>query len=222
MMNPTSPERVRQDCRLIGQTLLKLALPRMLVRAVVLVVAAIVWLLVASWLLDFGRGLSFEGLQALGQQATDFLARVNPYVWWGVVAIWTLIIFFVVRGWVVSDVAAGRARPVPAADLAALSAQLSDEVLAVLRWVWGSREEPFSLGDLRLALAELRHSRIGKIELVRQQGDILDGRPARQPAEGTAPARAAVPPTVPPTVPPAAAPITAEPRPGGARIEPNL
>src|SRR3546814_15382844 len=118
MMNPTSPERVRQDCRLIGQTLLKLALPRLLIRAVVMVVAAIVWLLVASWLLDFGRGLSFDSLQALGQQTTEFLARINPSVWWGVVVIWTLIIFFIVRGLVTADVAAARPRPVPAHYLA--------------------------------------------------------------------------------------------------------
>src|SRR5690606_8926057 len=99
MMNRTSPGRVRQDCRLIGQTLMRLALPRLLVRALVLGIAAIIWLLVASWLLDFGRGLSFDNLQALGQQTTGFLARINPYFWWGVVVIWTLIIFFIARGW---------------------------------------------------------------------------------------------------------------------------
>src|SRR5690606_41764090 len=114
MMNPASPERGRQDCRRIGQTLRNLGLPRLLIRAVVLRVAAIIWLLVASWLLDFGRGLSFDSLQALGQQTSDFLARINPYVWWGVVVIWTLIIFFIARGWLASDVAAARARPVPA------------------------------------------------------------------------------------------------------------
>ncbi|MBV7485031.1 hypothetical protein [Bordetella sp. BOR01] len=217
MMNPTSPERVRQDCRLIGQTLLKLALPRLLIRAVVLVVAAIVWLLVASWLLDFGRSLSFDSLQALGQQTSDFLARINPYVWWGVVVIWTLIVFFIVRAWVGSDIAAARARPVPSADLATLASQLSDEVLSVLRWVWGSRDEPFTVGDLRQALAELRHSRIGKMDLVRQQGDILEGRAARQqPAGGPSQAQ-------PPIVPPSSQ-ATAQPdaRPAGTRIEPNL
>jgi len=215
-MNPTSPERVRQDCRLIGQTLLKLALPRLLIRAVLLVVAAIAWLLVASWLLDFGRSLSFESLRALGQQTSDFLVRINPYVWWGVVVIWTLIVFFIVRAWVGADVAAARARPVPSADLAALASQLSDEVLSVLRWVWGSRDEPYTVGDLRQALAELRHGRIGKMELIRRQGDILEGRAHPLPAGGLPPGR---PHAVPPTVPPAAPTATV---PAGARIEPNL
>src|SRR5690606_25675304 len=211
MMNPASPERVRQDCRLIGQTLLKLALPRLLIRAVVLIVAAIIWLLVASWLLDFGRGLSFDSLQALGQQTSDFLARINPYVWWGVVVIWTLIVFFIVRAWVTSDVASTRARPVPPSELAQLRSQLSDDVTAVLRWVWGSRDEPFTLGDLRLALAELRHSRLGKMERARQQGDILDGHPPRPPSAPRKPPRPG-PPCRPPARPsPTSAPMSARP-----------
>ncbi|GAB3095673.1 hypothetical protein [Bordetella muralis] len=224
MMNAASPERVRQDRRLIGQTLLKLALPRLIVRGVVLVIAAIIWLLVASWLLDFGRSLSFEGLQAFGQQAIDLLTRVNPYLWWGVVVIWSLIVFFAVRAWVTSDIDAARAKPVAPRDLSALTSQLCDEVTNVLRWVWGNREEPFTLGDLRQAHIELRHGRIDKIDLVREQGNILDGQTAAatrsQPARSTpaaapapAPAQAAILTT------PAAA---TETRPTSGRIEPNL
>lgn len=191
MMNPISPERVRQDCRLIGQTLLKLALPRLAIRAMVLAVAAVVWLLAASWLLDFGRALSFDSLQALGQQTSDFLTRINPYVWWGVVVIWTLVVFFIVRGWLASDVASGRAKPVPVDMLSDLAADLSEEVTSVLRWVWGNREEPFTFGDLRQALAELRHSRIDKLAMVHEQAAVLDaqaGKPgpdARAPYRGT-------------------------------------
>lgn len=216
MMNATSPERVRQDCRLIGQTLLKLALPRLLVRAVVLVVAAIVWLLVASWLLSLGQSLNFENLPIVGQDGSNFLQRALPYARWGVVVIWTLIIFFIARAWVASDMAAARARPVPSDDLADLVPQLSDEVVAVLRWVWGSRDEPFTLGDLRQALAELRHSRIGKLDLVRQQADILDGRATRQPMGNLGN------PGSPATARPTASVPQPEARPAGARIEPNL
>lgn len=222
-MNAASPERIRQDRRLIGQTLLKLALPRLIVRGVVLIIAAIIWLLVASWLLDFGRGLSFEGLQAFGQQAIDLLTRINPYVWWGVVVIWSLIVFFAVRAWVASDIDAARAKPVAPRDLSALTSQLCDEVTNVLRWVWGNREEPFTLGDLRQAHIELRHGRIDKIDLVREQGNILDGQAAAptraQPATRT--------PAAPPTAPAQAAVLTTpaaatETRPASGRIEPNL
>lgn len=216
-MNATSPERIRQDSRLIGQTLLKLALPRLIIRAVVLVVAAIIWLLVALWLLNFGRGLSFEGLQAFGPQVIEVLTRVNPYLWWGIVVIWTLIVFFAVRAWVTGDIASTRAKPIEATDLSALTSQLSDEVTNVLRWVWGSREEPFTLGDLRQASIEVRHSRIDKIDLVRQQSHILDTPTTPQSSVRT-PAVASPTPTVTPkpvVVPPDA-------RSAGGRIEPNL
>lgn len=217
-MNAASPDRIRHDRRLIGQTLLKLALPRLIVRAIVLVAAAIIWLMLASWLLNFGRGLSFENLQAFGQQAIDLLTRINPYLWWGVVVIWTLIVFFAVRSWLMSDIASSRARPLSAGDLSSLSSQLSEEVRDVLRWVWGSREEPFTLGDLRQASIELRHRRIDKIELVREQSAILDGvGGATTPARATraTPGASAAPL---PTVAPAESP-----RPTGAqRIEPNL
>ncbi|MFQ6689369.1 hypothetical protein OMF49_10795, partial [Bordetella pertussis] len=180
MMNPTSPERIRQDGRLIGQALLKLALPRLIFRVVVVAIAAVIWLLVAAWLLAFGKSLSFEGMHALGQQAVDMLTRVNPYFWWGVVAIWSLIVFFSIRAWLGSSIAAGRAAVVPTDVLSDLAPRLSPEVLDVLRWVWGEREEPLTVGDLQRAHTELRHNHIGKIALVREQSGILDA-PAHRP-----------------------------------------
>ncbi len=182
-MNPTSPERIRQDGRLIGQTLLKLALARLVFRAIVLAVIAIVWLLASSWLLGFGKTLAFDGLHSMGQQTVDMLARVNPYFWWGVVLIWTLIVFFSTRSWLYGSLAAGRAQVVPRDVLAQLRSRLSEEAVDVLRWVWGDREEPFTVGDLQRSRRELRHNRIGKIALVREQAAILDlpGSTPREP-----------------------------------------
>ncbi|WP_459616405.1 hypothetical protein [Bordetella sp. 2513F-2] len=188
MMTPTSPDRIRRDTRLVGQTLYKLALGRIVVTALAVAVAVLVWLLVASWLLDFGRGLRFDGLQALGQQSVEFLARINPYVWWGIVAIWSLIVFFLVRGGVRAIIAGGRATAVPAGALSGLATQLSDEARSVLRWVWGDRAEPFTLGDLQRAHAELRHDRIGKIAMVQEQSAILDAPAQEIPAPSPSPA----------------------------------
>ena len=181
MMNLTSPERIRQDGRLIGQTLLKLALPRLVLRAIVLAVIAVIWLLASSWLLAFGKTLAFDSLHTLGQQTVDLLTRLNPYFWWGVVAIWTLIVFFAARNWLSASLASGRARVVPRDVLAQLRPRLSEDVVDVLRWVWGDREEPFTVGDLQRSYLELRRNRIGKIALVREQTAILDqpGGPAR-------------------------------------------
>lgn len=174
MMNLTSPASVRQDCRLIGQTLLKLALPRLIVRAIVIAVALVIWYLVAQWILAFGRSMNYDFLHSLGQPTVDMVQKVNPYLWWAVAAIWSLIVFFTVRAWLSASLAAGSATPVGTDVLAGLAPQLSDESLGVLRWTWGDRQEPFTVGDLRRSLSELRHRRIDKIAMVADQAAILD------------------------------------------------
>lgn len=174
MMNLTSPASVRQDCRLIGQTLLKLALPRLIVRAIVIAVALVIWYLVAQWILAFGRSMNYDFLHSLGQPTVDMVQKVNPYLWWAVAAIWSLIVFFTVRAWLSASLAAGSATPVGTDVLAGLAPQLSDESLGVLRWTWGDRQEPFTIGDLRRSLSELRHRRIDKIAMVADQAAILD------------------------------------------------
>jgi hypothetical protein len=184
MMNPTSPERVRQDCRLIRQTLLKLALPRLLLRAIVSAIAVVVWLYVAARILDFGRGISYGALQPLGQQTVDLLNRINPYLWWAVVAIWSLIVFFALRAWLRNNMEAARTIPVHPDTMADLAPRLSDEVIEVMRWCWGTREEPFSIGDLERSLRETRHGRIAKIAMVREQEALLAPQPAQPPRGG--------------------------------------
>lgn len=193
----------------------------MIVRGVVLIAAAIIWLMIASWLLDFGRGLNFEQFQAFGQQAIELIVRINPWFWWAVVVIWSLIVFFMARAWVLSDIASTRAKALSLADMSMLSGQLSEEVTGVLRWVWGNREEPFTLGDLRQAAIEMRHSRIDKIDLVREQSLILDRQNAVAPKAETSARPLSASRDV-----PAQAPVlntqTEKNRTASNRIEPNL
>jgi hypothetical protein len=181
MMNPTSPERVRQDCRLIRQTLLKLAVPRLIIRAIVIAVAVIIWLYVNSLIFGFGATVQFGFLQPLGQPTIDFLNRINPYIWWGVVVIWSLIVLFCVRGWLRSSMDSARGRTVPADTFALLVPELSDEVTDVMRWVWDTRDEPFTLGDLYRTLSETRSGRIDKIAMVREQEALLGAGPLPSP-----------------------------------------
>lgn len=173
MTNLTSTDRVCGDCRLISQTLRKLSTPRMLLRLVVILAAAILWLWVGSLLLGFGRGLTYESFASLGQQIIDTLVLINPYLWWGVVALWTLIVFFSVRAWFNANVEAGRAEPVELQSFRRLCTELSPETRDVMRWSWLNHEEPFTLGDLRRTLEETRHGRIDKIAIVREQEAIL-------------------------------------------------
>jgi hypothetical protein len=173
MINQSSSDRIKADCRLINQTAIKLGAPRLFLRAVVIIVALVVWFLVAAWLLRFGQGINYTDFTLGGQQVIDILTRINPYLWWAVIAIWTLIVYFVVRAWVDSSIQASRAASVPTPILADLCSNLSGETVEVLLWCWGNREEPFTQGDLRRARTEVRYGRIDKIAVVRQQEAIM-------------------------------------------------
>lgn len=168
---------------MIGQTLLKLALPRLIVRGVAIAVAVTLWFLAASWILDVGGRVNYEFLHSLSQPALDMIQKVNPYLWRVIVGIWTLIVCFILRAWLSVSLAAGRATPIGTDVLAGLAPQLSEESLGVLRWIWGAREDPFTVGDLRRSLSEIRHHRIGKIAIVAEQAKILDAAGAKPPRD---------------------------------------
>jgi hypothetical protein len=175
MMNQTTSDRVRQDCRLINQTVMKLSAPRLLIQTALVVVGVIIWFFVAAWLLEFGKTIDYATLVPLGQATVDLLTRINPYIWWVTVVIWTLIAYFIVRALVDSSIRASRAASVPTGALADLTAGLSDEVIEVLLWCWSNRDEPYTLGDLRRSRIEARHGRVEKIAIVRQQEALLVG-----------------------------------------------
>jgi hypothetical protein len=173
MKNLTSPERVRQDCRLLSQTLLKLALPRLIMQMLIGIAVGLVGLFIASWLLAYGKTVDYGFLHTLGRPTVDFLGRLNPYLWWIVTGVWSLLAFAALRHWLGASVASGRAIPVAPQVLAELASRLSDDVLSVMRWTWSSQEEPFTVGDLRRSLSEVRSGRIAKIAMVREQTEAL-------------------------------------------------
>ncbi|WP_081627120.1 hypothetical protein [Bordetella sp. FB-8] len=180
---PATPDRIRQDRRLIGQTLFKLSLTRLAILAVGIVIAAGIWIYVASWILndaspwiqslDQGVGLSWQHI--LGPSAVSLLyGFINPWLWRILALIWTLIVLYSLKTWILSSLASGRLYTVNSRVLAELRPNLCEEVADVLRWVWQDRSEPFTVGDLQRAHRELRSNRIGKIALTRAQSAILD------------------------------------------------
>lgn len=188
-MQQATPDRIRQDRRLIGQTLFKLSLTRLAILVAGVVVAVGIWLYTSSWILELGPQLGLGWLRFLGPQVADFLVHlINPYLWWVLVAIWAIIVLYILKAWIRASLAAGRLYAVDSGVLANLRARLCDEVVEVLRWVWNDRSEPFTVGDLQRAHRELRGNRIGKIALVRAQSAIL-GQDASPPAEEDPPAR---------------------------------
>jgi hypothetical protein len=202
MMIDTSPARIRQDCRRIRQTLLKLAAPRLILRAVVSIVVILVWLYVASLILAFGAGMTYAWLGVLSPQVASFLTpyllSFNPYLWWIVVGIWTIIVFLLHRGWLRASMESARGIAVEPDTLGALVSELSAEVIGVMRWCWGTREEPFSIGDLERTLSETRHGRIAKIAMVHEQEALMREPPGVAPvANGSRSVAAPVAPAAP-------------------------
>lgn len=193
MMMPDSPERLEEDRKLLARTLLRLAMPRLIRRVIVIAIVTVLWIFVCRAILSFGASVRYDALVVVGQQAVDLLNRINPYLWWVVVALFTLIVFFSLRGWYANSLAAGRATPVDSGTVRDLARQLSADSIKVLGWVWRDREEPLTVGDLHATLAELRHGRVSKLYLARDQEAALEeGRAAdaaRTRTEGQAPAR---------------------------------
>ncbi len=186
-MNHSKNENTRQDRRLLGNTLLKLALPRLLTRLAVVLVVALGWLWLSTYVVNKGKTVRYDGLDAFGQQVVDFLTRINIYIWWGLVLILTLIVIGALRSWLRRSLARGRASLVPLVVINNLAATLSPEALDVLRWVWQDTEVPITVGNLQQTLRQLRTGRVRKLALARAQKASLDHAGEILVAEKTAP-----------------------------------
>ncbi len=186
-MNHSKNENTRQDRRLLGNTLLKLALPRLLTRLAVVLVVALGWLWLSTYVVNKGKTVRYDGLEAFGQLVVDFLTRINIYIWWGLVLILTLIVIGALRSWLRRSLARGRASLVPLVVINNLAATLSTEALDVLRWVWQDTEVPITVGNLQQTLRQLRSGRVRKLALARAQKASLDHAGEILLAEKTAP-----------------------------------
>src|SRR5690606_24777946 len=193
-MKQTSGSRASaQDQTALRSTLLQLTATQKILCTVVVAVVAIVWYDLLNRLVAFGDRVDYSGLQALGGDAVAFLQRYNSFFWWALVALCTLIIAYLLVGFVQASRERVQAKIVTAETFQALVAQLSEPARDVLRWAWQDRSQPVTVGVLQRTATELRSGRAGKIDLSRQQASLLD-EPARA---------AALPPASPadPTVP---------------------
>lgn len=164
----------RADAALLRNTVLKLtATGRGFTVAVVLIVAFVWWFLLHR-LIAFGRGLDYSGLEALGPQVMSFVQQYNPFFWWAIVALCTLIIAYFVYGFVESMNRQARARRVNAELVASLAGRLSPSAVQVLQWSWQDRREPITVGVLQRARRELQNGRAARIELAERHAALLD------------------------------------------------
>lgn len=174
MMNTFSTQNLRKDSKLLSNTLLRLALPRIVLRLAILAAVATFWFWICSFTLKKGATVRYNGFEAFGPQVVDFLTRMNPYIWWVVVLIISLCMFAALRSWLHSSFARGRAALVPLNVFSRLCERLSPEVLDVLRWVWKDPEVPVTTGNLQTTLRQIRSGRVRKMALARAQKSALD------------------------------------------------
>jgi hypothetical protein len=176
-MTNATPDRIRQDTKLLRITLWRLSTPWWVRRGIVIGVVFVVWLVLARRILAFGASVSVAGVGA-SEPLTGVLTTANEYIWWVLVGILAIIAIQATRAWVRSSLASERATPVPVETLSQLAAQLSADVMGVLRWVWDDHDAPYTIGHLQNALAETRGGRIDKTELARDQQQVLFAEPA--------------------------------------------
>lgn len=164
----------RADAALLRNTVLKLtAATRVLTIAVVLLTVLVWWFLLHR-LIAFGRGLDYSGLQALGPQIMAFVQQYNPFFWWAVVALCTLIIAYFLYGFVESMNRRASARRVSADLVALLVSRLSPPAVQVLQWCWQNHREPITVGVLQQTQRELSNGRAARIELAERHAALLE------------------------------------------------
>lgn len=168
------PRPTRADAALLRNTVLKLTVATRVVTVAVVLLCALIWWFLLHRLLAFGKGLDHTGLEALGPQVMSFVKQYNPFFWWAIVALCTLIIAYFLYGFVETMNRRVRARRVSADTIALLASRLSASALQVLHWCWQNRREPITVGVLQHTLRELSNGRAARIELAERHAALLD------------------------------------------------
>ena len=163
----------KTDTQQLSALLRRLCLPRWIGRSAVLVIVALAWLWIAKQILIGGSLISYEGLQSLGTQVVTFLTRINPYLWWAVTIILSLIVLSLARSWLKSSIKRGRQVAVSVADVQKLAQGMSTEGVDVLLWVWDQDAGPVTIGDLIAAREQLKSGRVRKLATARAQHQAL-------------------------------------------------
>lgn len=139
----------------------------------VLAVLTVAWILFCQQILKAGALVRYDALQSLGTQVVTFMTRINPYLWWGLTIILTLIVLSLARTWFKGSVLRMRRMPVSVADVQKLAQDMSAEAVDVLLWVWDQETGPVTIGDLIVTREELRAGRVRKLAIARAQHDAL-------------------------------------------------
>lgn len=164
----------RSDAAHLRSTILRLTAAIRAATVIMIALVALCWWFLLHRVIAFGKGLDYSGLDALGGQIATLVRQYNPFFWWAVVALCTLIIAYFVYGLVQAMNRRASNRQVRADTVASLAERLSPAAVQVLRWSWQNRREPITVGVLQRALDELRSGRAARIELAERHAQLLE------------------------------------------------
>lgn len=194
-MNRPSTAPRQNDTPLLGGILLRLALPRLLTRIVIILAAIALVVYCAQRILQSGKVwlefvIKISGLSdILGKTVIDFITQYQKYFWWFVILILILITLSSLLSYLRSSLKRGRASLVPLNDMRKLCAQLSPEGLDILNWVWKDQTQPVTIGVLQTVLTQRSSGRARKLALARaQQLELISALQSRPVSNPSAPA----------------------------------
>lgn len=176
---PTAKDRIA-----VHKTILRLTSIHKIIASAVVIIGSVVWLFIIQKILHFGRTLDYSGLEALGIDKA-LVQQYNPFFWWTVVIICTLLVTYLLIQFVQSTQRAASLKIVPEQPLKDLLKQLSPSATQVLDWSWKNRSHPITVGVLQQTTSELAKNRYSLICLAKKQEDLLQkhGKPPAKKAE---------------------------------------
>mgnify|MGYP006894389086 CR=1 FL=1 len=174
LMNNDRPQPTRADASRLRNTVLRLTAATRMFTVIVVIAVALVWWTLLHRLIAFGRGLDYSGLETLSAQVATLVKQYNPYFWWAIVALCTLIIAYFLIGFVGAMNRKASARRVDASTIAGLVSALSPAAVRVLAWSWHNRREPITVGVLQRTLSELQNGRAARIQLAERHAALLE------------------------------------------------
>jgi len=175
MMNTPNSANTRKDAYLLGNTLLRLGLPRLIVRLVVTLSVLALLIYCVQGILARGKAwlefsLQISGLNdILGKAVIDFVMQYQKFFWWLIAALLVLFVLSGLMSWLKVSFKRGRSALVPLGEVRKLCAGLSQEALDVLDWVWRDKSTPITIGNVQSTLTQLRSGRQRKLDLARAQ-----------------------------------------------------
>ncbi|WP_322995866.1 hypothetical protein [Castellaniella sp.] len=169
-----------QDSSLLRKTLMRLTAAAKLMATAVVVLVVLVWYDLLNRLLAFGNGIDYAGNHVVGTEATALLQRYNPYFWWALVALVTIMLAWLVSLAIRRIMAQARRKTVDDHSFQQLAQQLSAPALDVLLWAWQPQDDPLRVGDLQLAQQELSRGRSARLQQAALQLATLKNARDRQ------------------------------------------